>query len=181
MDIYKQLEVGKETIAFRVSNACPAHSEFGHISLNVVYVKSDKGRYDDSIGFYENYFTEKHQYKGLSINCQMSRDKELPYGWEITVNARSSDGLTLTQAEDIVKTLRPINRKLRKISEKEGDVESFEEFVVRVGRVLGVKAFYGRYENNTQCQRNDNIGALRSYLRSLIKENQNKLGYSSAA
>ena len=182
MDINEQLERGKETVAFRVSNQCADFSEYGHITLDVVYVKRDEGRYNDSIGFYDNYFDQKHQYKGLKVTCQMGKHSELPYAWKLCMDDYSGlDDVTLEKAEEIVKTLRPIHRKIKKISDTEGCVESFEEFVLRLVRVLNVKAFYAKYGSDIQYKRNDNIGVLRDHLRSLIAENQNKLGFVKVA
>lgn len=182
MDIYEQLINGKESIAFRVSNQCADFSEYGHITLDVVYVKSDEGRYNDSIGFYDNYFDQKHQYKGLKISCQMDKRSELPYAWRLYIeNYIGWSDVTLERAEEMVQTLRPIHRKMKKISDTEGCVESFEEFVLRLVRVLNVKAFYAKYGSDIQYKRNDNIGALRDHLRSLISENQNKLGFTKVA
>jgi hypothetical protein len=65
--------------------------------------------------------------------------------------------------------------------EAEGDAQSFEEFVVRLGRVLNVKAFYEKSGGNIQYKRNDNIGTLRDHLRLLISENQKTLGFTKAA
>lgn len=179
MDINEQLKHGKETIAFRVASHCNDISGYGHIVLDVVYVKSDAGRYNDSIGFYDNYYDQKHQYKGLKVTCQMDKGIELPYSWRLIVD--NCIYLSLGKAEEIVKTLRPIHRKMEKLCNAEGSVETFEEFVVRLVRVLNIKAFYARHGNDSQYKRNDNIGELRGYLQYLISENQNKLGFTKVS
>ena len=181
MDIRDQLARGKETVAFRAMNDCQGNREYGHIYIDVVHVIPERGRYNDSIGFYDNYFDQKHQFKGLTISCQMDNQSELPYGWNISVKTDNSNGLDLSRAEEIVKTLRPINKKLIDICDKEGHVDTFEEYVIRLTRVLCIKSFYMKKEGDIQFMRNDNIGGLRNYLRTLIKENQVKLGYSQAA
>ncbi len=182
MGINELLKCGKETIAFRVHHECADFSQFGHITLDLVYVKSEQGRNNSSIGFYDNYFDQKHKYKGLKVTCQMDGESELPYAWKLSVDSYlGSQEVTLEKAERIIKTLRPIHRKMNKISDVEGDTNSFEEFIFRLVRVLNVKAFYGKYGSDIQFKRNDNIGALREHLQALIAENQNKLGFSKAS
>ena len=182
MDVYEKLKQGKETVAFRVSNQCTESKVIGHIVIDLVYVRHDAGQYNNSIGFYDNYKNQKHAYKNLTITCQMDTDNELPYGWELVIDeSYGCVKITLEKAEEMVKTLRPINRKLRKLDDAEGCCDSFEEFVSRLARVLGVKAFYTKQGSNIQYERNDNAGELRDYLRSLINENQIKLGFTKAA
>ena len=182
MDIYEKLQCGKETVAFRVSNQISASSHYGHIVVDVVYVREENGFYNDSLGFYDNYHNQKHHYKGLTVRCQMDKHCEQPYRWNLVFDDNKDlSNLSLKKAEEIVKTLRPINKKLNKIMDAEGDVGSFEEFIARLGRVLNVKAFYGKYGSNIQYKRNDNIGVLRDHLRSLISDNQMTLGFTKAA
>jgi len=177
MLISELLLKGKETVAFRVSNHCPSNSEFATIILDVVYVRTDKGIYDNSIGFYDNYTGEKNQYKGLIINGHMSKRTELPCGWELC-SRTSQQHITLTNAEDIIKVMRPINRKLGKIADNEGSVDTFIDYVIRIGRVLGVKAYYEKRDNNREHQLNNNIGNLKNHLKSIIRHNNKKLGYA---
>jgi hypothetical protein len=181
MDIYELLDCGKETIALRVCNDCNSGANYGHITLQVVHVLPNKGRYDDSLGFYDNNMGNKHQFKGLKIHCQMDKTNEQPYGWSMEINDIGSRGISLEKAEEIVKTLKPIQRKLNKISEQEGHELGFVEYVTRICRILKIKAFYGQYNGNLQLARCDTIGALPSYLRELIKENQTSLGFIKAA
>jgi hypothetical protein len=182
MDIYEKLLSGKELVAFRVSNQCIQSRSIGNIVIDLVYVIPDKGEWNNSIGFYDNYDHQKHAYKNLTINCQMDAYNAMPYGWELVIDqSYDNSKIKLEDAEKMVKTLRPLNRKLTKLDEKIGYCDSFEEFVNRLTKILGVKAFYSKPGENIQYKRNDNAGELGEYLNSLIKENQVTLGFSVAA
>jgi hypothetical protein len=182
MDIYEQLEKGKETVALRVSNNCADYSIFGHIIVDVVFVQNKDSFYHDSIGFYARGGNAKHKYKDLTVKCTMDECSELPYGWKLCVDSCIYEGeMVLEDAEEIVKTLKAITKKLSKIDHEEGCASTFEEFVVRFGRVIGAKAFYEKLGSNTQYKRNDCIGDLRQRIRSLIKVNNDKLGFAKAS
>ena len=178
MDIETQLLKGSEIVAFRVQNSCQQFQDYGHIVVDILYVKDQLKTYD-SMGFYDNYHSQKHQYKGLQVKAQMDKHNGAPYGYELTVNPMR-DELTLQHAESMVKVLRPIKRKLEKISQMEGYPSDYMEFMMRLVRVLKVRAFYTR-ENNIQFKLNMNIGRLRDYLAKSIDENNNKLGYQQVA
>jgi len=179
MSIYELLGKGKEEIALRVCNSCNDSYEFAHIVIDTVYVKDRSTKYNDSIGFYQNYYDEKHQYKGLTISCQMDANNGV-YATELSISGYTS-ATTLAAAEEIVKTLKPIKRKLAKIAAIEGDAMSFEDSVIRLVRVLGAKAFYARYDGNQQFQRNDNISMLRGHIAKLISDNKETLGFKKSA
>jgi hypothetical protein len=187
MNITDQLIKGKETIALRVINNCSTCNDFAHIEIDVVYVlpensSSNETRWNESIGFYDNFYDQKHKYKGLSVTCQMDRNNENPYCWQLHIdNSIGNDRITLERAEEMVKALRPIHRKLNKIAETEGHEKSYEEFVIRIVRALGVKAFYTREENNRQFKLNSDISDLKSHLRDCICKNRNTLGFVTAA
>ncbi|KZX73197.1 hypothetical protein A3715_15900 [Oleiphilus sp. HI0009] len=182
MDIREQLEKGKETVALRVTNQCKEFAEFGHIFLDVVYVQKERGKWNDSMSFYDDYYDTKNKYRGLKITCKQDGRNEDPYGWEIIKRGEyCSEGVKLEEAEIMVKTLRKIDKKMRSFNEKEGHAKTFDEYVMRFCRALNVKAFYTREDNNLQYERNDNIGMLRAYLNTEISKNRKKLGFSKAA
>lgn len=173
---------GKETVALRVSNDCQEYAEIGHIHIDVVYVRPDCGVQNESLGFYDNYYDHKHQYKGLKINCQMDRNNENPYGWELVIdNINTAGGINLESAETMVKVLRSINRKMKKIEDTEGRVDSYVEFVIRIVRCLGVKAYYTKRDNDLQFHLQQDIGSLRSHLMHLLDTNRQRLGFIKAA
>lgn len=181
IDIHELLERGKEDVALVLSNDCSDFSEYAHINLLVAYVVPDKGRYNESIGYYNNYFNEKNKYKDLKISCQMDSRKEQPYAWQLGISQIGSGSFNLADAEEMVKTLRPINRKLLKIVDTEGSPDTFEEYVSRIVRVLGVKAFYEKVDGNLQFSRCNEMSLLRSRIKTLIKQNNEKLGFVKEA
>jgi hypothetical protein len=181
MDIYTKLQKGKETVAFRISNDCRMHCDYAHITLEVIFVKDETKEWNDSIGFYDNNYNDMHKYKGLQITCQMDRTNDKPYAFELTARLGNSEGaVNLQEAESLVKTLRPIQRKMNKIEEFEGSTDSFEVFILRLAKVLKVKAFYTKPDNNLSYKRNDNINMLRNELQNLIRNNLVCLGRIAA-
>jgi len=181
MDINEQLERGKETIAFRVSNQCTVKSETGRILLDLVSVDCDEIKRNDFSGFYDDCFGH-NRFAGLKVTCLMDRQSERPHSWSLCMgDYLGLDDLTLEKAEEIVGILRSIDDKMKEIDEAEGYAESFEEFILRLVRVLNVKAFYVQCGSYLQYKRNDNIGALRDYLRSIIAKNQIALGTAKVA
>lgn len=71
---------------------------------------------------------------------------------------RDVHSVDLRTAEDMVKTLRKLERGMAKLSESEGYVNSrdFATYLFRVARVLGIKTFYVR---NSRTAR-DNSGEV---------------------
>ena len=184
MDTLNKLFKGNETVALRLDSCCNISTGYAHINLDVVYVDDEQNNNQhDGIAFYRNYYDEKHQYKDLKITCQMDSKTELPYGWELVVGNISD--LSLSEAESVIKTLRPIHRKLAKIADQEGPVLSLEDFAIRVSRVLKVKAFYSRkktrFNPDGKLTINKNIGSLRAQIETRIEDIQTELGFTKAA
>jgi len=181
MDIDQQLERGKETVALRVTNDLNSNSDYATIIFQVVYVRPEQGAGNSSIGFYNNYYCEKHKYAGLTIKAHMSSEFAEPYGYKLVVSPLSSS-ISLSKAAEIVKTLRPLQKKLTKIAEQEGEADSIEEYMARICRVLNVQAFYYKSKNNGafEYKLSRNPGLLNTYLRGLIKGNQERLGIKAA-
>ena len=107
MDINKQLELGKESVALRIQNNCQKHSTYGHILIDVLYVDNKLSKGNSSMGFYNNYFCEKNKYKNIEVNCQMDASDGNPYGYKLTVN---QSNISLDDAKSIVKSLSSIQR-----------------------------------------------------------------------
>jgi len=183
LDIYTKLSKGRETVALRIDNICITGRECGHIILDVVHVADHDSKFNNSMWFYENYFDQKNKYKNLAISCQLDGYNEAPYGWKLFIkpNMVNFDGTDLEEAEQMVKTLRPIHRKLDKIRDIEGEPKTFVDFVLRIVRVLKIKAFYAKDDNNIQYSRNDNIGQIREHLQNLISDNMVTLNDSKVA
>lgn len=179
-DLESILKAGKENVAFRVLNNIAPGSEYAHIIIQVVYAMPKSGNYINSLNFYSNYHNDKHKYKGLVINSQMSRESDNPYAYDLSVNHHCSTGMKLEEAEQVVKTLKPIHKKLAAYDEAEGYCDSFIEYVIRVSRALKVSCFYGQYGPHNQDRLNHNMGDLRGHIKRLIEENRAALGCKAA-
>ena len=166
--LHKLLESGKETVAVRVINDCRQNHEYAHITLQVVHV-AKSGQYD-TFGFYDNYYDQKNQYKGLMLTCQMDPSKNEPYAFHVGIRP-DREMISQESAESAAKVLKSINRKMVKMSETEGHVKDFSEFAMRFCRAIKAKAFYTNVNGNRQQSINHNIGLLRSELDALVKEN----------
>ena len=170
--LHNLLVSGKETVAVRVLNSCQSNYDFANITLQVVHVAKTSNY--DSFGFYDNYFDHKHQYKGLQLIGQMSRNVEGVYGIDIGIS-NHGDIIKLEDAISAAKLLKTINRKLIKMAEVEGHHADFSEYAMRFCRAINAKAFYANYNNNRQQSINHNIGMLRSHLTQVVSENHDVL------
>ena len=182
MNIDTQLKKGKETVALRIAGGCPDYSKFGFVCVDVVFVRPNGDGYNNSLGFYDNYYGDKHHYKGLTVNATMHGEKAQPFDYKLTIDSLGSErSVSLEDARSMVKILAPIERKLKKIEDAEGFAGSFEEYVVRLGRVLGAKAFFAKSPDNIQCKLHTNMGEMRRTIRDVIDNNQKQLGFSEVA
>lgn len=164
----KLLETGKETVAVRLINDFSVHNEYAHITLQVVHV-AKTGNYD-TFGFYDNYYGQKHQYRGLKLTCQMDWRQNKTYGFHIGISPKT-DLISLEEAETSLKVLRTINRKMLKMIHNEGHTDDFSEYAMRFCRAINAKAFYHNIDGNRAQSINHNIGLLRSELDIAIKTN----------
>jgi hypothetical protein len=78
METFEKIRVGKETVAFRLFAVPMQYTSGVTLHVDVVYVENEHKDYVQSMGFYNNYFTDKHQYKGLSIKANMYCDDVTP-------------------------------------------------------------------------------------------------------
>lgn len=164
----KLIVAGKETVAVRLHNDFRPNYEYAHITLQVVHV-AKTGNYD-TFGFYDNYYDDKHQYRGLQLSCQMDWRKNKAYGFHIGIKP-NSDLLSLDEAETSVKVLRNINRKMIKMIDNEGHTDDFAEYAMRFCRAINAKAFYHNVNGNQAQSVNHNIGLLRSEISQAIQAN----------
>jgi hypothetical protein len=175
MPIERQLELGKERVAFRISNTKNNHGTH-KIAIDLVFVADESCKRGDSMGFYHNYFSEKHHFQGIEAVATMDSHYPDPYGWELCVDDRFNGSVSMGRAKEIVKNLGPINSKLEKLSSKEGHPDSFIEYAKRLARVLKVSAIYERLDGNREYTRNDNIVHLVDVLKQMIADNKRDLG-----
>ena len=182
MDICEQLRKGKETVALRVSGGMHEGSAFAFIKVDVAYVRPDGDGYNNSLAFYGNYYDDKNKFKGLCVGADMDSSKANPFSWSLSIDSMiENQSVSLEKAKEMVKTLTKIERKLQKIEDAEGFAGSFEEYVVRLGRAVGAKAFFAKQGSNIQYKLNSNIGGLRGCVQSVIAENRKLLGFTEAA
>lgn len=159
MNLSQQLATGREKVAFRVS--MENNGSISHINLDLVYVGAM-----NQIEFYDNYYDQKHQYRGLSIKSQLCESFHEPYGYELVVSGNSF-GITLSVANRITKVLSPIERKLQKLEKSYGSVYSFEDYVMRVAEVMGVKAFFTNHGSKRNVY-NPEMAELIPLIRTLV-------------
>jgi hypothetical protein len=171
MDTFEKIRVGKETVALRLFAVPLKYTSGITFHVDVVYVENINRNYVESMGFYNNYFTDKNQYKGLSVQGLMYSDELTPNQYEVHINTDRDVTVTLERAMDMVKTLKPIKRKLLKLDNELGEPESFDEYICRLAKVLKVKSFYHRSLtsiNDRTEYRNDNLSQLRNTIKSMI-------------
>lgn len=173
MNTQTLLEKGKESVALRVMNN--RGYDVAHIELSLVYYMEDKQSHEFKMGFYKNAYDEKHKYENLAIVSQQSSNFDEVYGYQLVHREGLKKSLDLHSLEDIIKSLRPLERKLRKIADTEGEPRDFIDFVLRVVRVANVKGFFHEQAGNRWEKYNPNTDMLPGYLKSIIQENKEYL------
>jgi hypothetical protein len=174
MEIFEKIRVGKETVALRLFAVPMQYTSGVTFHVDVVYVENEHKNYVKSMGFYNNYFTDKHQYKGLSIKANMYCDDLTPSQYEVHIDTDRDGTITIERAMAMVKTLKPIKGKLLKLDDQLGQTGSFEEYTCRLAKILKVKAFYHTSltsKTDRTEYRNDNVSQLRQTIRSMIAAN----------
>jgi len=178
MEIFEKMSLGKETVALRLY-ALPMEYTSGTVfHVDVVYVENEHKNYVESMGFYYNYFNDKNQYEGLSIKANMYSDDTVPSQFSLHIDTKRHNDITLERAMAMVKTLKPIQRKLLKLDGELGEAGSFEEYVCRIAKILKVKAFYHTSHTSSTDRteyRNDNACHLRQTIKGMIAHNTKML------
>lgn len=178
---YKALSTGKERVAFRLFSSVDKNVGFATIGVDLCFVKNMDVKFNSSMAFYDNGYNDKHHYKNLQLlstsycNFLEPSDPKLQFS-----SVLSNTVIDLDQAESMVKTLRPILRKLRKIEDEEGYVNTFEEVVIRLSRILKVKSFYIQQANGFQWERNDSMSEFRAAIKDMISSNAENLSDAAA-
>jgi hypothetical protein len=171
MESFEKIRVGKETVALRLF-AVPLQYTCGvTFHVDVVFVENTNKNYVESMGFYNNYFTDKNQYKGLCVQGVMYSEDLSVNQYEVHINTDRESTVTLEMAKNMVKTLNPIKRKLMKLDNELGEPESFDEYICRLAKVLKVKSFYHpslTSQHDRTEYRNDNVSQLRNTMKSMI-------------
>lgn len=177
---YEALKTGKERVAFLLSgNALSEGSEFGTVRVRLAFVKDSSELFNNSIGFYDNGYCDKHQYKDLELKASLSSYHSSTERPELVFSSNLSEKVySLQELECMTKTMRTITRKLNKIADQEGFTSDFEEMVIRLGRVLNVKSFYVQQENGIQWKRNDSMADLRPAIKNKIASVLSEIGYT---
>lgn len=169
MDMENLLEEGKEVVALRVAPIQP-YSTCCEILVDIVYVKPGKGLWNESMGIYDNYPTDKHQFKNVTLSALILNADNTKGRADIDIRISSSDiKLSLDDISTYNKSLSSIQRKFNKLIEKEGYTQTFGEDCARFAKAVGAKAFYFLPDGNRSYMRNDSIGELRMYVDSLIQ------------
>jgi len=107
-----------------------------------VYIHPGDGR----IRSYDAYCPVHKEFEGLFITALIRRpsDNDMPDTYAWAVEYRELFAVNLQQAERMVKTLRLIDRRMAKIGEKFGVVESFGQFVAIAAMAMRIETFMHR-------------------------------------
>lgn len=174
METYKKLIAGKEDVALRMFALPEQYGSGTTFHVDVVYVKDSSIDYVQSMGFYNNYYDEKHQYKGLSVVALSYAESPTPSGYEVQIESRGNEPVTLDRATCMLSVLKPINRKMAKLDLALGHHEDFAEYVCRVAKVLKAKSFYHKSTsslNDMTEYRVDDITQLKQAIEEMIAFN----------
>lgn len=171
MDLSIQLSKGKERTAVRLVNNISPNSDYATIQLQAVYVRNIQDKSHTSIGWYDNYYQDKHKYKGLLIECIMDGKSDEPYDFKLGISRSVTGILSLDDAQNAVKSLKVIERKIENLSVLEGHYSSFEEYVMRFTRAINAKSYYVEAGQGSDYVRFDTIGYLRNAVLDQVESN----------
>jgi hypothetical protein len=174
METFEKIRIGKERVALRLFVVPLKYISGVTFHVNVVYVDDVNKNHVQSMGFYSNYFTDKHQYKGLCVKAVMYANEITPTQYDIHIDTDRDSEVTIERAMAMVKTLKPIKRKLLEISQVEPQADTFEEYICHLAKILKVESFYHPSTTSKTDRteyRNDNVLQLRDMIRSMIDAN----------
>jgi len=170
MDIHTLLTEGKETVALRVSPV-NSHGNSCTLYVDIVYARPEKGEWSDSMGFYDNSTTDKHQFKNVTLSGFFTNPVSTGDRADLNIRLLGSESkLSLDDLSIYSKTLRTIERKINNLNSKEGRTKTFGEDVARLATAVGAKAFYFLPHNNRSYRRNDSIAHIRHFVDTQITE-----------
>ena len=123
--------------------------EYGHVTGYTAKPDSSKGN-----GF-SGFMSYEHPLHGLIIHSQISAKSEALYGWQFAIESYAR--CDLNDAKNIVALLAPIQRKMDKMHETEGNAASFGAWVNRIARAIGAKKVF------VQCDEKSKIATGNSF------------------
>ena len=175
METYKKLIAGKEDVALRMFALPEQYGSGTTFHVDVVYVKDSSIDYVQSMGFYNNYYDEKHQYKGVCVVGLWYEDSSDVHGYEVQISDNHSGGVTFDKATAMLSVLKTINRKMTKLDIELGHHETFAEYICRLAKVLKAKSFYKKStkvgNNDITEYRVDDITQLKDSIEQMIAFN----------
>ncbi len=104
--------------------------QYGHLNGEVSHAHTDESGFKYLHSFEPDAAAQK-----IVFRCQLDDHSEAPYGW--TLAWSMYDRITLQEAEEAIAMLRPIERKLAKMTATEGYAVTFGAYVNRVARAVG--------------------------------------------
>lgn len=112
-------------------------SRYGHLRAGVS--KTVIGE----LGFPEGDYG--HDLGGLVASCQADdgtgKDRRRTYGWEFKLR-EGADGVTLYQAQQAVRRMTPIERRMDKMRDVEGYPQTFGAYINRLARAIGATCVF---------------------------------------
>jgi len=112
--------------------------------------------------------------KHLEVSCQLDNNGTTngnPYAWNTSFH---NVNLDTGNCDRMVKTLRHIERGLAKIEKQIGNIESFEDYVVRVCRSIGVDKFVFPADNSEKFI-TDSASSAKYRITRMIQDVQDSL------
>ena len=109
-----------------------SYGRYVHMNGHVAHVANDP------CGFATNGYGPDGEIEAIMITSQGSDHDSRLYAWELGFRAHNKT--TLEESEKAVALLKPIDRKLRKMYETEGNAASFGAWVNRIARAIGAES-----------------------------------------
>lgn len=115
-----------------------------------------------------------HGYEGLALSSQCGKGDSGLYAWEVKYG-RYGNGLTMRELERATAIMRPIARKLEKMTELEGEPKTYGQFVNRIARAIGAESVMIRDKAHPRthgpriCALGDSVSTIDWHVAELVK------------
>jgi hypothetical protein len=142
-----------------------------HISVQIKTIEEGK-----ITNFSHSWLNMKDNefYNNMTFTCQMSEHFSEPYGFQVAYK-----DVYLIESYDLEKmarTMKRVQKGLERLYHQFGDAKTFEEWILRVAKVLKIKAFiFGAKEDSPWYSENEyrffyNPSIAKGVIQGLIKE-----------
>lgn len=165
--ILGQLRTGKERVALRLNVRSLEGYHFPVFVADLMYVTDPDKPGFDSASFYMNSVGDKHHYRDLQMVVELPVKPLADCRPDYNFAHNIAHSVSLEDADVMVRTLRPIMRKIKKLEQEGAGGHCLEDHVARFAEALNVKSYF--CPDGSGCvERVDDLSSLKDSVSVLI-------------